>query len=329
MRLSTNLGYETVTSAIFNQDEFLNLPTEAIYDLIHPQQLSISLLVNGTRRWYISEYFNKPPTDNSYLPHYLNTVLIRLSGLLTMLTDHGLYRIFVPVYSEGQQKREKTAHQFLLRGIEALIQYPSLLKLYSDAQIAVRFYGDPAIIPETLDRRILEPILPSSGLPDHYIHYDINTSNPYNYILKLAYEFGVTHGRAPSWEDMLELYYGDREMRKLDILIAFNRMYSRLGLPHLLEGNDRIYMTMVTPLVLSQNALRRILYDYLYNTQDVSRDYINIHPNELYRLKSFYNANMDTVVGLTRKFEDFCYPLPGPTWPENMIDEVEPSSISK
>lgn len=305
-----------MTLPIPDQDTFLSLPAEAIYELVYPQQLSISLLLNGTRRWYVSQHFSTPPENNSYLPHYLNTVLVRLTGLFDMLVEHGLQRIFVPVYSDAQEKRDTVAYQYLIKGIEALTAHPYLTEMYQRTQTAVRFYGDTTLLEDKMDTSIFKQ-KPSEDAK-HTVFYDVNTGNPYNHLLRLAYEFSIAHQRPPAWEDMLEMYYGDRSLRRLDILIAFNRIYSRVGLPHLLEGNDRIYLTVVTPLVMSQNALRRVLYDYLYNHQDPGRNYSDIHPNELYRLKRFYEANQETVVGLTKKFEDFCYPLPGPTWPAEM-----------
>lgn len=317
-----------VASTIPDESTFLTLPTEAIREFVQPMGLSISLLLNGTRRWYISEYFDAPPTDNSYMPHYLETVLVRFSELLDMLAEHGLQRIFVPVYSAAQEKREGQAHKFLLKGIEALIRHPALLRVYNERRIGVRFYGDPSFIAEGLDRSLLQPLNPASGAPLHTVYFDVNSGNPYDYLLRLAFDFGLRHGRAPSWEDMIELYYGDRALRRLDILIAFNRIYSRVGLPSLLEGNDRIYLTVVSPLVLSQKALRRVLYDYLFNHQDPGRNYADLHQNEILRLKRFYASNQETVVGLTKKFEDLCYPLPGAVWPEEMAKSLTPYHVA-
>jgi len=101
-------------------------------------------------------------------------------------------------------------------------------------------------------------------------------------------------------------------------MIGFSKLYVRPGIPPLLEGKDRIYTTIVTPLVLTQRALRRILYDYIYNVQDPERSYSDVHPEEIQRLKRFYEANEETIMGLTKKYEDFVYPLPGPTWPSEM-----------
>jgi hypothetical protein len=36
--------------------------------MVYPKQLSISLLLNGTRRLYLAQHYESPPTDYSFLP---------------------------------------------------------------------------------------------------------------------------------------------------------------------------------------------------------------------------------------------------------------------
>jgi hypothetical protein len=224
----------------------------------------------------------------------------------------------MPVYSWYQPQRNPEAHKYLLKGIEALVAYPGLMEVYRKHRIAVHFYGDTSYLPEPLAQFLRETCEETNVEPCHHIYYGVDGGNPYDYSFKLAHEFGLQHGRSPSWEEMVTLYYGDPTLRRLEILIGFNRIYSRGGIPHLLEGGDRIYVTVVTPLVLSAHSLRLILHDYFFNRHDFGRDYKDIHPNEIQRLKSFYAANQDTVVGLVRKYEDLVYPVPAIHWPEGM-----------
>jgi len=106
---------------------------------------------------------------------------------------------------------------------------------------------------------------------------------------------------------MVELYYEDATMRPLDILIGFNRIYARMGVPTLLEGSEQIYTTLVTPLILSRKSLRSILYDHLFNQHDVGRDYKNIGQGELNRLREFYRSHEETIIGLSQKHENLVY----------------------
>lgn len=296
---------------------FSELPTDHIFELIYPKKLSMSLLLNGTRRWYVAEYLDSLPTDNSYFADYLVKVLDHLARLLETLTSHGLYRLFLPVYSWYQPSRNPVAHHFLLKGIEALVTYPALLDVYERQNIQVRFYGDTTHFPSELQACIAQATVKREKA-HHHLYFGVDGGNPYEYSLQLAHAFSEQHGRAARWDDLLELYYGDRTLSRLDILVAFNRIYSRGGIPHLLEGGDRIYATAITPLVLSEISLRAILFDHLFNVQEQGRDYRYIHPNEIRRLKEFYTANRDTVIGLVRKYEDLVYPMPTIQWPENM-----------
>lgn len=299
-------------------DYFKSVPSADVFDTIYPMRLGMSLLLNGTRRWYIAEHFDSTPQDNGYFHDYLEKVLIKLAELLQLLAEHGIYRMFMPVYSWYQPNRDPTAHHYLLKGIGALMDYPRLLQTYIDYGFSVRFYGDTSHFPPELQEAIARLADRSPADARHHIYYGVDGGNPYEYSLKLAHQFSIEHGCAPSWADLVEMYYGNRDLKRLEILIGFNRLYSRGGIPHLLEGGDRIYATAVTPLVLSQTALRTILYDYLYNRQNHGRDYQDIHPNEVRRLKTFYAANQDSIMGVMRKYEDLVYPLPGIQWPEAM-----------
>jgi hypothetical protein len=309
-------------------EEFIASPTQTIYEMVYPQQLSISLLLNGTRRLYLAQHYDAPPTDYSFLPGCLDNILVNIGRLLDMLAQHGIYRTFLPSYSETQLKqRHRQAHLFLLKGLEGLTSHPRILEAYMRSGYEVRFYGEMSDLPEELVPDMTNPPRLYSGKPKHYVYYGVDAGNPHNYIFHLSHQFSLSHGRAPDWEDMLELYYGDRTLKPLDMLVAFNRIYARLGIPPLLDGQDRIYATPVTPMALTETAFRKILYDYLYHYQDVGRDYLNLHPNELQRLKHYYAANEDSVIGLLHKYENLTYALPAPVWPDEMDLIVEPDEV--
>ena len=311
-------------STMPTKEAFNTLSSSHIFDLVYEQRLNLSLLLNGTRRWYIAEHFDGPPKDNSYFPHYLETTLEKLAGLLSLLAEHGVYRVFIPVYSWHQPQRNAEAHRFLLKGIQALLGHPALVNVYRRSSWGVRFYGDMSAFPPEFVGALNNPPVYTEGTPRHIIYFGVDGNTPHNYALNMAYEYGQKYKRPPTRSDMVEMYYGDRSMTPLDILIGFSRIYSRMGIPHLLDGEESIYVTAVTPLVLSQTSLRSILHDYLYNRHDVGRDYQNIHPNEIQRLKLFYKANADTVMGLTQKFEDLIYPVSKVEWPSSIGEPPTP-----
>ena len=302
-------------SSMPSREEFLAYPVETIFQIVYERRLSMSLLLNGTRRWYISTYFTSPPTDSSYFPHYLETSLCKMADLVTLLVQHGVYQIFMPAYSWHQStenpgvKRHPEAHKFLIKAIESLAGHHQLVDAYRNANAALRFYGDMATFDPEFVKSLRHPPVYYQNKPNHYVYYGVDSFNPHNYGLQLAHEFGIKHGCAPTWEDMLEMYYGDRNLRPLDILVGFSRFYSRMGVPYLLDGEESIYATAVTPLVLTQESLRTILYDFLYNKSDRGRDYQYIKPNEIQKLKEFNNKNQNTVLGLSQKYESLVYPV--------------------
>jgi hypothetical protein len=295
-------------STVPSLNDFMKLSDAEVFELVYPHQLGVSLLINGTRRWYVSEYMEAPPEDDSYLLHYLQVVLDRLGELYTLLAANGVYRVFIPVYSEDQKQRHVTAHHYLMQGIAALSSNPQLIETYHRMGYDVRFYGDMAQHFRGDMEEAMNAAGPRQARPRHYLYYGASSNSPYNHLFELVSQFSAVHSRPPTWDEMVELYYEDATMKPLDILIGFNRIYARMGVPALLDGAEQIYTTLVTPLVLSQKSLRNILYDYLFHQHDAGRDYKDIRATELHRLREFYTSHQDTIIGLSRKHENLVYP---------------------
>lgn len=302
-----------------SREDFLQLSNGEVAELLTPYQLSISLLINGTRRAYIAEHFDTPPTDQDYLRAYLEDSFNNVARILGMLADHGVRRIFIPTYSEEQTTgRNDDALKILLKGIQGLAHHPALQQIYQSYGYEIRFYGDISYLPPEVCEKIEHPPQYYEGEAQRVVYYGIDGGNPHEYILKLAYMYVMAEQRPPTWRDMVKMYYGRDDIEPLNILVAFNRIYARLGIPPLLDGKDRIYATPVSPIKMTQKALRDILYDYVFNTQDPSRSYVDMHPDEVRRLKQFYSINQDTVIGLTKRYDDLVYPLPTLNWPSDM-----------
>lgn len=302
-----------------SREEFLQLSKGEVAERLGPHNLSISMLLNGTRRAFIAEHFDTPPTDHDFLEACLDDILVNIGRILEMSAELGIQRVFLPSYSSDQTNgRHEEAYKSLLNGLKALTHHPALLKAYRDYQYEVRFYGDMSYLPEEVSVELANPPKFHEGDSKFVVYYGIDGGNPHEFILKLTYMFVMNEQRPPSWQEMVKMYYGRDDVQPLDILVAFNRIYARLGIPPLLDGKDRIYATPVSPLKITEKAMRDILYDYVYNTQDRARSYIDINPDEIRRLKQFYNANQDTVIGLTKRYDDLVYPIPTLNWPTDM-----------
>jgi hypothetical protein len=301
-----------------SEAEFLSMSDEEASALVSPRRLSVSLLLNGTRRLFMATRFTAPPEDLGFLPELLEFIQRGMGELLTLLARHGVHRVFLPAYSEDQHERHERAHAYLVRGIELLTSHPALVAAYQSGGYGVRFYGDVANLPAAARPGVRAVDFAPDGPPRRFVHYGIDGGDPHRYLLQLAYELGQSLGRAPTRQELVARYYGEPDVEPIDFLVAFNRIYARLGIPPYLDGRDRVYATAVSPLALTRTMLRRVLYDYLYNAQDRGRDYLDLSDRQLARLKSFYAANGETVVGLTRSIEGLCYVLPSVAWPEDM-----------
>jgi hypothetical protein len=304
------------------KQRFLSLSDAEVSALVAPHRLSISLLLNGTRRLFLATKLGAPPTDLSFLPACLDFIHCGMADLIRMLMHHGIHRIFLPAYSEDQHARDARAHHYLLEGIRRLTTHPALVQAYEDGRYAVRFYGDTTTLPESVQPYVAPVEFAGGSPPERFVHYGIDGGDPYRYIFQIVHDFGQRHGRPPTRNEVTEIYYGEREVRPLDIMIGFNRVYARLGIPPCLDGRDHIYTTAVSPLALTATMLRRVLYDYLYCNHDRGRNYLDVGDRQLGRLQSFYSENREAIIGLSAEIDGLCYPCPSIRWPSELADDV-------
>lgn len=302
-----------------SEAEFLAMSDEQVRRLVAPRRLGISLLLNGTRRLFLATRFDAPPRNLAYLPECLDFIHRSMADLLQLLARHGLFRVFLPSYSADQRERNPQAHRYLVEGIRLLTSHPALVRVYREEGMAVRFYGAVDQLPEPA-RPHVSPVdhHEGEGRPPVFVHYGIDGGDPYRHVFQLTFELGQTLGRAPTREEVVERYYGEPDVGRLDILVAFNRTYARLGIPPCLDGQDRIYTTVVTPLVLTAPMLRRILYDRLFRSQDRSRDYLDLGARQHERIRSFYARNREAIMGLTTQIDGLCFPTPSIRWPREL-----------
>ncbi|MEU9132706.1 hypothetical protein AB0D08_32150 [Kitasatospora sp. NPDC048540] len=94
----------------------------------------------------------------------------------------------------------------------------------------------------------------------------------------------------------------------MDILVGAGRFYSRMGVPYLLDEEGNIYATAVTPLVTTEEALRKILYDFLFMRSDRARDYRHTSQDGIDRLREYETSNRSTVMGLSRMSDGLVHP---------------------
>jgi hypothetical protein len=305
---------------------FLSLSDDEVRTIMAPHRLGISLLLNGTRRLFLATRFATPPRDLEYLPACLDFIHRSMAELVGLLVRHGIHRVFLPAYSADQRDRDPRAHRYLVEGLRLLTSHPALVRAYQAQGIAVRFYGAVDELPVPAREHIAPADFGEPGRPRAFVHYGIDGGDPYRHVLRLAHELGAEHGRAPTREELVERYYGEPDVRRLDILVAFNRTYARLGIPPCLDGQDRIYTTAVSPLVLTASMLRRILYDHLFRDQDRGRDYLDLDERQHRRIKTFYAHNREAIMGLTIERDGLCFPSPAIHWPRELLDEVSPGA---
>ncbi|MBN1259904.1 MAG: hypothetical protein JXB35_04405, partial [Anaerolineae bacterium] len=130
-------------------------------------------------------------------------------------------------------------------------------------------------------------------------------------IVKLAVQFYEIHGRAPTRDELIPLYYGI-PVKPVDLMIGFNRTRISVLMPPLLGDNADLYFTVGLSMDLSAPVFRRILYDRLFARKSRHRAYETLTPEAFAQLRAYYALNRENVLGLGERFEagGVWHPLP-------------------
>ncbi len=82
-----------------------------VFDRVYPCKLNLSVLLNGTRRWYLTQQFEKPPEKELNHAELLDLIYVNIAKLFKQTANLGVYRIFGPAYSRVQRLRDGPAHE--------------------------------------------------------------------------------------------------------------------------------------------------------------------------------------------------------------------------
>lgn len=269
----------------------------------------------GTARWFILNHLDGWPGDMSYWPGYLQQGGRQFLRIAQMFFDHGVRTLFTHAIVPGQLegRDERYVSLALTSGMERLAATPEFLQFYQENGVRVRFFGDYRRELERLEcegtlARFDEVQDRTRTNDRHVLYWGFNSQEDrITPVLELAVEFYQRHGRAPSREEVVRLYYGEA-VEPVDIYVGFNRPRTAGLMPPLLEGHADLYFTVGLSFDFSERQLRSILYDHLFARRGRHRDYAELPASAFAEMRSFYLLNQEGVTGVGRRYE------PGAIW---------------
>lgn len=282
-------------------EQFLLLPENDIARLLEEisgPQVCV-LPVNGTRRWFDLE--NKITQDENWFDEYTKIVGNKNVELYTTCLRHGITSLVLPMFGGELLNRSQEYIEAVVNGFSQLATYPNFVSFYEREQVRVHFYGSYreqfkgtkyAYLIEQFDAITKKTASYQKGR----IFYGLFADNETEHIAKIAIEIFQNQGRAPTRREMIEYYYGEY-IEKANIFIGFEK-FNVFDYPLLGWGEESLYFLPAPTLYLTQNQLRKILYDHIYLRPVQDPDYSKMKLEDFDSMRIFYKKNEDAVLGI-------------------------------
>ena len=269
----------------------------------------------GTTRWLILNHLKGWPKDMSYWQEYLEYGGRRFVDIARLFFEHGVDTLFTHAIVPGQLKGKGEGYPplALTSGMERVAGTPEFLQFYEEYGVRVRFFGNYREVLEgteyagTIEH--FDTVAKETRTNDqHRLYWGFNTDkDQITPALELAVKFYQDQGRAPTREEVVEVYYGE-PVAPVDIFVGFNRTRTATLMPPFLGGQADLYFTVGLSFDFSQSQLRSILYDHLYARRGWHREYGELPNRAFPEMQAFYRLNRDAVTGVGRRYE------PGAVW---------------
>lgn len=300
---------------------FLGLPASEIARLASQGKRRVCVFpINGTRRWYLLERNRSaappPVSEEAYLRDYIERSAENHRQLYRMLFEHGIHTLLTSLFGASLLQRGDTYISIgLNHGLAQIARDAAFRQLFDDLGVRVRFYGDyRRVFPQIgyghlLD--LLDEVTEATRRHDrHLLLYGLCADDPVDSIAQLSVEHFQVHGRAPTRQELVTLYYGE-PVEPVDLFIGFDK-FCVFDMPLLATGEEDLYFTVSPSPYLSARQLRLILYDHLYSRRLAESDYVGLSAETLEALCQLYELNAESVLGVGRQDArgGFWYPIP-------------------
>lgn len=301
-----------------SKDAFMGLDRGEVAELLgHAgSPKTVVLVPDNTRRTGIL-YKNIKSNSRYFERNLFNALSFPFRRLIKTVFDHGIKTLFIPSLTHGNLSRNrKYVDSHFKIATRLILNEERWLNFYEENGIKVRIYGDTGLV-QSLGyhdfvnwARDIETATRSNGKHTLFWGYACTGSMETMRIIDLCIEFSEKHGRHPSNREIIELYYGEY-VEDVDIFIRPGEIRDSDCQPPLIGGNAQMYFPMCPLTELDEGFFKEILYDYLFCrvTSGGRKEYSRkMDSSELQRIKTFYDQNRDTIIGLGERIGDFWVP---------------------
>lgn len=293
-----------------NKVDFFNMSHQEVRRIVHKRQFPATgiFLADGNRRLVITQTRLEPGTDAFYR-EYLAIVTGYFMQNLEVFFEHGVDRLFFPLFGQSLLQRDRGFTQSVLPGLSAaLFTGKSWMEFYKQLDIRVRVYGSPEKLDQAfpgkqLPEQIQHAVQATAAHRSHTLYYGFFSvpwlvSDPR--MLKRVNDYTALHGIEPDRDQLIKLYYGEA-VTPADFFINSTRIAGLGALPPLICGKETKIYTLTAPAIyaLGRETFREILYDLLFSRQPPQEG--EQGDDAIDALNEFYTAKRATVSGTGKR----------------------------
>ncbi|MCL4297588.1 MAG: hypothetical protein KJ077_17745 [Anaerolineae bacterium] len=248
---------------MYTLSEWLQLDNQVIAPIVSQKISTTVIYLNGTRRWFLSQSKN--------WADYVKLTGAAHRQLCQLFYNHGIQTLIQPLMGYDLLDRGPDYLRMAVeQGLAELIT-PAYLNWYRQAQIRVTFYGNWL---DTLNElgfneivNSLKLIAETSRYNKHKLLFGAFADEGLDNIVKMAKD--ANHG-----EELLSRYYG-QPVGPVDLILGSGQP-AIWDLPLLNINKASLYFFQAPTFCLSQEILRQVLYDHLYQRINDDELYDNL-----------------------------------------------------
>lgn len=325
--LEKSLGTENRSdqySAGMDINQFINLPLDKVAQIVRSSGAKVCVFpINGTRRWFLLEYPPETWGERDFLTAYHEISIARQLEIYRLFFDHGIHTLMMPLFGPDLMERGSEYVGVIVSALAELASDPVFLDFYQKYGVRVRFYGDYRRYfkdtPHAWVCDLFDQVSETTRHNDsHRLLYGIFGHDATETVAELSVQYYQQHHSLPDKRKIVEMYYGEY-VEPVDFFIGFDR-FSAFDMPLVATGTEDLYFTASPSFYLSQEQLRRILFDHLFSRKAEEQEYQFLQPEAVQRMRDFYQCNRDCTFGVGVVRDGFWYPLTTVTKPQSFID---------
>ena len=309
-----------MTTEFPSLDEFMRMKDDEVAELVSfsPYGRVGVLAPDGNRRAGII-LWGLDPSKDGFDKEVSSILQSKFLNVIRCFITNGVRTLFIPIMGYGNFERGKTYMNVSIRfGLDYIFHDPAWLSFYEETNIRVRFYGNREFMKNEgysllVDwMQELEERTAANDGANLFIGFAHNRSRDEIRLISMSIDFYKKWGRAPTRDELIRLYFGT-DVPDVGFFVRSCEVRDSDCQPILISGlKTQFYFPVVSLTLLSEKAIRCILYDVIANREGPGGKKMysrtEIEATNITRVREYYELNCNSVLGLGLREGSFWLP---------------------